>query len=362
MNSNMTSISKSILKSIVNFSVANLVFLSAVLTTAGCSPESPNLKGFESAEKIQTSEAANFSPKVDILFVVDDSISMDGEQANLAANIPLFVSEIEKSRILDYHIGVITSSFDGNNQYGCGPGKVRACGDGVLNGGDSGITFVQRSTPNLLTVLSENLLVGTRGSTTERFFSPVRAALTSPLINKENAGFYRDDASIVVIFITDTEDQSANFGPVDFNKFLVDLKQGDDKKVLVYGAYMPKGRPNVGTCSRDDAFNGRLEEAIRLSNGSSFDICSPSFGSDLGLVATDVAQKVSQILYLNRAPDPKSIRVNYGSQVIPNDLRKGWTYDPSRNALVFGDELELTAQPPGTTLEVNFNAARYEMK
>ena len=342
----------------------SLVAALALTAFAGCAEESPKLKGFQSAEKITTTEAANFNPKVDILFVIDDSGSMGTQQASLAANIPKFIAEIEKSSILDYHIGLTTSSFDGYSRSGCSSGTY-ACGGGVLHGGVSKTPFVTRKTPNGLKILAENMIVGTSGSATERFFAPVVAALSAPLVNTDNAGFYRQDATLVVIFITDAEDQSNNMKAADYLKFVWGLKNDDTKKVLNYGAIIPVGRATGPGCYRDDGDSGQpieLTEAIVKTNGSFFDLCGSDYGTELGLVASDVAQKVSKVLYLNRAPDPKSITVRYGTQVIPEDRLKGWWLDIRRNALVFGDELELTVQPEGTNLEVNFNAAGYEMK
>jgi hypothetical protein len=45
--------------------------------------------------------------------------------------------------------------------------------------------------------------------------------------------------------------------------------------------------------------------------------------------------------------------------VIPNDPKKGWVYDPTRNALVFGEELDLKPEPTGTQVQVSFTAAKY---
>lgn len=339
--------------------------LSVSVVFAACSPqdampESPKLEPAGQPEKISTNEAANFNPKVDILFVIDDSGSMGGEQGSLALNIPKFIGEIQKSSILDYHIGVTSSTYDSYARTNCG-GNGRACGQGKLHGGDANVPFITRKTPNGLKILADNMILGTSGSALERFFSPVMAALSAPLVNGENAGFYRPDASLVVIFITDAEDQSTGVSSDDYLKFVWALKNGDQRKVLTYGAIIPVGAQTGNDCSRDEmAEPVELTAAISKSNGSYFDLCGTDYGLQLGLMAADLAQKVSKVLYLNRAPDLNSISVYFGTQKIENDLRNGWTYDASRNALVFGEDLVLSEQPEGTTLTVNFNAAQYK--
>ena len=328
----------------------------AVAMVTACSPESPKLKGFQSAEKVTTNEAANFNPRVDILFVVDNSGSMGTLQDNLSANIPKFVAEIQKSPILDYHIGVVTATID--ETYSCG----KAC-DGKLYSKRGQDMFVTKKTPDALEQLADNLLVGTDGGGQEKFFAPVMAALSPPLSTGINADFYRPDGTLVVIFLTDADDQTNGVDADDYLKFVWGLKQGDTKKVLTYGVAIPLGYNPTGTCSRSGEPDPvKITEAVKKSGGLMFNVCDPDFGSQVGQLATDVAQKVSKTLYLNRAPDVKSIVVTYGSQVIANDRLKGWTYVPAKNALEFGDELVLTEQPEGTTLTVNFNAARYEVK
>ena len=49
-------------------------------------------------------------PEVDVLFVVDNSCSMDVEQKALGANFPAFLSWFLKSG-LDYHIGVVSTDM-----------------------------------------------------------------------------------------------------------------------------------------------------------------------------------------------------------------------------------------------------------
>jgi hypothetical protein len=63
------------------------------------------------------------------------------------------------------------------------------------------------------------------------------------------------------------------------------------------------------------------------------------------------------VLYLSRPPQPDTIFVTFGSQTVPNDPKKGWVFDPVRNALVFGDEIDLKEEPQGTQVEVDFTAA-----
>lgn len=325
----------------------------------------------------RTDEQEGFTPRVDVLFVVDDSGSMESHQANLSKNIKLFIQEIQKMTFLDYHIGVVTTSMDNADpnipwdpsdpwsvEVPCDNNTVprtraRACGDGKLVRYKTKTPYVDANTLNGLSILEDNLIVGTNGSGTEAMFDPVVAALTPPLENGTNAGFLRPDASLAIIFVTDAEDQSDNMKTgADFNKFLLDLKGGHQDKILAYGAIIPSNisRPS---CPRDDYQTPKkLEEFLTLAKGIEFNLCDTDFGTKLAHIATDVVQKVGRIMYLSRPPVVDTIQVVYGSQVIPNDPNTGWTYDPVRNALIFGEKIVLSHQPPGTQMQVTFTAGQ----
>src|SRR5690606_4604089 len=85
---------------------------------------------------------------VDILFVVDNSGSMAGEQASLAANFPAFVGVLQTivGGLPDVHIGIVSSNLGG-----AGQASVPGCsgdGDGgklLVKAGCAGLagTFIQ---------------------------------------------------------------------------------------------------------------------------------------------------------------------------------------------------------------------------
>lgn len=324
-----------------------------------CSPTSPKLLPKPDApppEPVKvTSANVEFDPRVDILFVVDDSGSMGSHQQNLSNNIAAFTAEIQKNKILDYHIGVLTSSMESWWSTSC-------CGKLVGN-----TKYVERSTPNGMRILAQQLLVGTNGSGTEAFFDPVVAALTPPLVIGDNAGFYRPDAHLAVVFITDAEDQSTTTRTgLDFYNFLVNLKKGNKDKVSAYGAFIPT--TDTTNCPRDDYYMKptRIEAFFNLVNGSSskisyFGLCDPQFGIKLATVGSDLELKVGRTLLLDRLPIAETIKVSYGSLsdpkhvLIPNDLRKGWVYNTQQNAIVLGDSIDWAGMPIGLKLEINFD-------
>lgn len=338
-------------------SAISKVFGAGVLgvTLLSCAPQSPKLvePPVIVPEKVTNSDTrVSFNPKVDILFVVDDSGSMATHQKNLADNITLYTDNFKNEKFLDYHIGVVTSSVYGSDPWG-GGGATASDGDLVYG------MFVERGMANATRILKTILQVGTSGSGSESFFDPVKLALTPPKVATVNAGFYRPDAHLAVIFITDAEDQSAGIpSERDFYRFLVrDLKGGDPEKVSAYGVIIPI---NDSKCNRGGEDKPvKLERFLNMANGKILGLCDPQFGVRLADLGQDLLRKVTQIVPLTRPPAQGTITVRYGTQIIPNDAQKGWLYDAERNALILGPEIEWTDQPDGTTIQVDFIAAQY---
>jgi hypothetical protein len=77
-------------------------------------------------------------------------------------------------------------------------------------------------------------------------------------------------------------------------------------------------------------------------------------------MAKDISKRVSSTIFLKRAPDISSIQVSFGSLVLPAELKRGWSYDVSNNAIVLGDEVDLSGQPQGTRLKIFYNPAKFE--
>jgi hypothetical protein len=339
------------LNSLFSITLASTLATTSLILLVSCSPQSPKLlpRLEVKLEKVtNTDTRISFNPQVDILFVVDDSISMDDKQRNLAANIQLFTSGVTGMSLLDYHIGVITTSLDSWSSGG-------RSSDGRLVGPPR---FVDRNTPNAIMALQNNLQVGTNGSTTEKMFAPVVAALSQPLLTTTNKDFFRPDAHLALIFITDAEDQSEGLEPDAFYQFLLDLKNLDKKKLLVYGVHIPS---IDDSCSRSgEDVPVRLERFFRIAGAKTFGLCDLDYGKKLANLGEDLVKRVGRLMYLSRPPVLSSIRVTYGSQIIANDTQHGWTFDPKHNALIFGQEIVWDKnQPQGTQVEVAFVAAEY---
>jgi len=170
--------------------------------------------------------------KVDILFMVDNSLSMDAMQAELRARFGTFLAVFDdlatKGIYPDLHIGVVTSDYGAGDKAkagGCDAspggqrGLLQAVGAAASGcSGPTGAPFIKYAysstgpTDNLPTgqSLADTFTcmasVGSHGCGFEHQLESVYAALHNTV---ENAGFLRDDALLAVVFVTNEDDGSA---------------------------------------------------------------------------------------------------------------------------------------------------------
>lgn len=171
--------------------------------------------------------------KVDILFMIDDSLSMLPKQVALQQRFPSLLANAmalaDTGLPASYHIGVITSDLGADPkgtvcQVG-GDGAVlqvrppatmplpAACAGFALGGGARFIEWnAATGESNVMgadvpTAFSCMASVGSTGCGIESQLESVYRALHDP--PPENAGFLRDDALLVVVLLTDEDDCSA---------------------------------------------------------------------------------------------------------------------------------------------------------
>jgi hypothetical protein len=270
--------------------------------------------------------------ELDVLFVIDDSASMDLHQKNLIQNIPILAQAVLKQGV-HVHAGVTTTSFE------CGYSK--AC-----NGRFMG-KMVDSKNSDFVAILSANLKVGTNGSADEVPLDMAVAALTEAVAQADHPDFYRPKAHLALIFLTDADDQSKQ-NPENFAAFLKGLKPNANH--LSVNSIQSLG-PN--TCT-NEAPGPKLATAVGLLNGKIHNICSPDYGTHLGEIGSDIVRKVTREIPLTTTPDVSSIVVTYGATTFEKgDLRYGWSYDSVNNAVVLGDLIDWTALQ-GDELVVSF--------
>lgn len=154
------------------------------------------------------------STAVDILFVIDDSLSMEDEQEQLGIwSSELFDVLSASGELPDLHIGVISSSVAIPGVRGCEIGGGLHVGGAVLQQGRflrdvAGLSGRERNYSGSLTeTFAKMARVGADGCGFEQPFKAARLALSGYQAGAED--FLRDDALLLVVFVTDEDDCSA---------------------------------------------------------------------------------------------------------------------------------------------------------
>ncbi|MCA9670374.1 MAG: hypothetical protein KC503_32485 [Myxococcales bacterium] len=151
---------------------------------------------------------------VDILFVIDNSNSMEQEQKNLIANFSKFIQRIEAidPPIKSYHVGVVSTDL-GAGPYRPAMNCVAPGDNGLLQNAASpacaGKTFPAYLTGPGPNVASDFACIAELGVGGCGYEQQMEAALVALTAQPQNAGFLRANAPLAVIFITDEDDCSA---------------------------------------------------------------------------------------------------------------------------------------------------------
>jgi len=242
----------------------------------------------------------------DILWVVDNSGSMSGEQTSLALNFGSFLSIIEVLDI-DYHIAVVTTDMS-NFQ---GP-----------------VPVMTPATPDVTAAFASAVQVGASGSGSEKGLQYGSAAITPPLAapGGPNDGFLREEAGLRVIFVSDENDQSSDTVQAYVNLFL-SLKVNPDHVVLSGITGQLSGCNGAGG-NADSA--PRYEQAVTLTGGISESICMPSWVNALSNLAW-LSMSWQDTFQLSQEPVIETIDVELNN--VP--VYVGWDYDEVLRSVVF---------------------------
>ena len=173
-------------------------------------------------------------PKLDILFVIDNSNSMREEQDAVARELTGFIDELKKGGGVPagFSVGVVTTSVYLNGRVGAQTfflnypkqaGHLRAVPVDLADGGFDlepllGERLLSGVDPELSIKFAKLVRQGTAGSGQETPFEAVRLALlsdlaTTPLALGGNQGFLRDGARLLVVVLTDEDDCSEKVRP-----------------------------------------------------------------------------------------------------------------------------------------------------
>lgn len=290
-------------------------------------------------------QALTYQPrKIDVLWVVDNSGSMDTSQKQLADNFQSFINRFETLKF-DFHLAVAATDawktlFNPSTTFS----HLR---DG--NETHSGVFVIDRDTPDLASIFMTNVKLGVRGTGDERAFSSFKAALLDP----NNSDFRRKDAFLAVIIVSDEDDFSHPayaFNHSDYNDptldkvsdyvdFLDQYTEKDPSSSLrnySVSAITIQDQDCVKQLGTDgfDRYPGkRYLELVDATGGVRGNLCS-RFGDTLEIISDSIIAQ-SSVFPLTRLPVVESIKIHVNGIEIPKDENIGWTYRSEDNSIVF---------------------------
>jgi len=250
--------------------------------------------------------------EADLLFVVDDSISMGGEQDNLSTSFETFANWMGGYPNLDLHIAVTTT--DTNNVSGGFVGSPKV---------------IDSTTTDIIAAFQANVAVGTNGDPTEKGFLAAQMALSEPLLSGANAGFLRDNARLYLVFVSDEDDQSTGTAQ-SYVDFFTQLKGGDASQVFYAAIATDEAKTGCPLFS-DNKFGDRYKEITDLTAGLFENICQEDFGVPLQNLAFEVTS-VANEFPLSGTPVPSTIEISIDGAITPGNQ---WNYVNSINAIAF---------------------------
>ncbi len=262
-----------------------------------------------------------FNSKVDILFIVDNSGSMEQHQEYLANTSPELMARLLTLGV-DFQMAVTTTDLSANGHGGRFVGEPK-----ILMPG-------QR---DLDKILRQHLLMGSQGSSQEEGLEAARRALSEPLISSENAGFLRDDAFLAVLVLSNENDYSADKTQnyIDFfNELKPPLAGRERGWMLNFIGVTGKPEENCRTFSDYKDVGHRYLELVQVSHGQSHTICTTNLKTAIDNLQNALLTLLTEIS-LERKPDPETIVVMFNGTKIPQSADNGWTYSAEKNSVAF---------------------------
>ena len=283
--------------------------------------------------------------KIDILFVDDNSASMDPNQASLGAKFSGFATELLN---IDWQIGITTTD--------CSTGPYGICGSLLpLTGYNS--TILTPTVPSYQTVFNNSIrrpeTAGclNTGTCPSGNSEPLLAATTAMnKYNSVNNGFFRANADLAIVILSDADERQV--GGSNYANRPAELVAAfntiwpSGKKLKVYSIIV---KPGDSAClstmkagSGGFSFYGDLiDQTVNLTSGLSTSICAPDYSIPLKGIGESV-RTLTNSVELAHTPVANSVTV----QFTPN---QNITYKVIGNKVVFDS-------PPsvGTEIKVNY--------
>jgi len=259
-------------------------------------------------------------PILDVLWVIDNSGSMMQFQTNLSANIGSFMTAFISTGA-DYRMAVITTDRSTFSTI-IDPGHLDP--EGALSG---------------------LVVTGVTGSGYEKGIEMAYNSLSDSSAAGPGGAFLREDAKLIVIFVSDEPDLSVGGWNAYIHFFDTIKPAGSFIPYGVIGDYPSGCQYQYGTMLRTIQFGLGYWDLIDYYSGSWYSICAPDWGVQLQDMADQVTARKTFYLEEDDPIEP-TITVYVNGQ-----LTVDWIYDTALNAVVFNMGTE---PAEGQTVDIEY--------
>ncbi len=304
-------------------------------------PEWPDSNPPEAESRTWTDRVLQLSPpEVDVLWVIDNSSSMEDEQGALIEHFPFFADYFVASGT-DYHIGVISTDIYNPEQ------------NGTLHGVD-GVLWIDDETVDPIGQFDDLARLGITGSGDEAGLGAIYRALEEK-VDTVNAGFRRPDAALHTVVITDEEDQTPPW-IVSLDEFVAwyrSLAPEDEISFNSIVSYTDEGAPDPGL---------RYLYVTDKVGGVEWDIMDPAWDTVLDRLGVQAAGERLEF-FLSHRPILDTLTVyellDNGVVILHEEavldstgalVGGAWTFSEVRNSVSFVEYVPA----PGSALEISY--------
>jgi hypothetical protein len=292
---------------------------------------------------------------VDVLFVIDNSISMDSIQQNVIKNSKIFLEQFAKQPYINWKIGIV-STDKADDPY---LGFETSFDSSLIDYRDP--TSLDKTVEIFQDAVAQ---LGTQGDSSEYIFYNVKRNLDIYNGSAPNRpAFLRPNSHLVVIMITDEKEQSEmGFGSayqaLPFAKTMSKYIAGN-KILRFYGALNRKDLKGCDNAGDWDTYAGSPYEAIiNATQGFNISACVDDFGTDLAKIGKDIVSLVGlPSLLLKQRPIPETIKVYYKDKLLsPGRKENGgiWFYEESTNTINFYT-MDFVQDPINDSFKIDFD-------
>jgi hypothetical protein len=275
----------------------------------------------------------------DILFVVDSSCSMEGEQDELASNFDGFISNFVGTTV-DYHIGVVNGDLSGMSSSERGRLEER-----------NGVRWISPSTADPVGTFNDMARLGSEGTGACEMGLQATFSALNERSNPGgwNAGFARPDALLSIIIVSDENDSYNNWdpffggcdgiGPDEFVPWLQGLRPWTWQDEIIFTGIIGDAPGGCEVGDNQGDYGEAYWTVIDSMGGNFWSICSTDWADflvELGLEAAGL----KRFFFLRRVPDLETLTV-YLDDVEADEST--WSYDPVKNSIEF--PVEFIPQP-----------------